>query len=41
MNCVIHTKGIIEFLIENNILSDKIRKEIKFDCDLETRKLTK
>jgi hypothetical protein len=39
MNCAIHRNGIIEILIENNALSDKIRQEIKFDCDLETRKL--
>jgi hypothetical protein len=39
MNCGIHRNGIIELLIENNILSDKIREEIKFDSDLETRKL--
>lgn len=39
MNCAIHRKGIVEILIENKVLSDKIRQEIKFDCDLETRKL--
>ena len=41
MNCAIHRHGIVGILIENKVLSDKIRKEIKFDCDLETRKLTK
>lgn len=41
MNCAIHRKGIVEILIENKVLSDKIKSEIKFDCDLETRKLTK
>jgi hypothetical protein len=41
MNCAIHRKGIVEILIENNVLSDKIRQEIRFDCDLETRKLAK
>jgi len=41
MNCAIHRNGIIEILIENKVLSDKIKKEIKFDCDLETRKLIK
>ena len=41
INCAIHRNGIIEILIENKALSDKIKKEIKFDCDLETRKLTK
>ena len=39
MNCGIHRNGIIEILIENEVLSDKIRNEIKFDSDLETRKL--
>lgn len=39
MNCAIHRKDIVEILIENKVLSDKIRQEIKFDCDLETRKL--
>ena len=41
MNCAIHRKGIVEILIENKVLSDKIKNEIKFDCDLETRKLIK
>ncbi|WP_316806519.1 hypothetical protein [Pedobacter agri] len=41
MNCAIHRKGIVEILIENKVLSDKIKREIKFDCDLQTRKLTK
>ena len=41
MNCAIHRKGIVEILIENKVLTDKIKQEIKFDCDLETRKLTK
>ena len=41
MNCAIHRNGIVEILIENKVLSDKIKNEIKFDCDLETRKLTK
>lgn len=41
MNCAIHRNGIIEILIENNVLSDKIKQEIEFDCDLETRKLAK
>ena len=39
MNCGIHRNGIIEILIENEVLSDKIRNEIIFDSDLETRKL--
>lgn len=41
MNCAIHRKDIVEILIENKVLTDKIKQEIKFDCDLETRKLTK
>ncbi len=39
MNCAIHRNGIVEILIENKVISDKIRQEIKFDCDLDTRKL--
>jgi len=39
MNCAIHRNGIVEILIENKVISDKIRQEINFDCDLETRKL--
>jgi hypothetical protein len=41
MNCAIHRNGIVEILIENKVLSDKIKNEIKFDSDLETRKLIK
>lgn len=41
MNCAIHRNGIVEILIENKVLSAKIKSEIKFDCDLDTRKLTK
>lgn len=41
MNCAIHRKGIVEILIENKVLSDKIKSEILFDSDLETRNLTK
>ncbi len=39
MNCAIHRKGIIEILIDNDVLSDKIKNEIKFDSYLETREL--
>lgn len=39
MNCAIHRNSIVEILIENNVLSDKIKEEIKFDCDLATRQL--
>lgn len=41
MNCAIHRNGIVEILIENQVLSNKIKNEIKFDCDLDTRKLSK
>jgi len=41
MNCAIHRKGVVEILIENNVLSDKIKNEIMYDSDLETRKLAK
>jgi len=34
-------KGIVEILIKNKVLTDKIKQKIKFDCDLETRKLAK
>lgn len=39
MNCGIHRNGIVKVLIENNVLSDKIKNEIKFDSYLETREL--
>jgi hypothetical protein len=41
MNCGIHRHGIVEILIENEVLSDKIRAEIRFDSDMVTRKLLK
>lgn len=41
MNCAIHRKSTVEILIKNKVLTDKIKQEIKFDCDLETRKLAK
>ncbi len=41
MNCGIHRNGLIEILIENNVLTDKIREEIKYDSYLETRVLAK
>jgi len=40
MNCAIHRNVIIEILIENKVLSDKIKMEIKHDSYLETRNLT-
>lgn len=39
MNCAIHRRNAIEILLENGVLSNKIRKEIRYDCDLNTRKL--
>lgn len=41
MNCAIHRKGIVEILIKNKVLTDTIKQEIKFDCDLNTRELVK
>lgn len=39
MNCAIHRRNAIEILLENGVLSNKIRKEIQYDCDLRTRQL--
>lgn len=39
MNCGIHRNAIIEVLIENSVLSDRLKKEIKYDSYLETRQL--
>lgn len=39
MNCGIHRNSIVEILIENDVLSDKIKNEIKYDSYLDTRKL--
>ena len=39
MNCAIHRNGIIEILLESNVLSDRIKKEIKIDSNIETRQL--
>jgi len=41
MNCGLCRKNVIKILIENNILADKIRQEIKFDSNDEVRKLYK
>jgi len=41
MNCGIHRYGIIQILIDNNVLSDRIREELEFDSYLETRELIK
>lgn len=39
MNCGIHRNGIVEVLIDNKVLTDKLKKEIKYDSYLETREL--
>ncbi len=39
MNCAIHRNGLIEILIENDVLSERIKNEIKYDCYLPTRRL--
>lgn len=39
INCGIHRNIIVKILIENNVLSEKIKNEIKFDSNLETREL--
>ena len=41
MNCGIHRNIIVKILIDNNVLSEKICEEIKFDSYLETRMLIK
>jgi hypothetical protein len=41
MNCAIHRNRIIEILIENKVLSPRIKEEIKFDSYVETRKLAR
>jgi len=41
MNCGIHRNGIVKILIDNNVLSDKIMAEIKYDSYLGTRELGK
>ncbi len=38
-NCGMHRSDIVWLLIENKMLSDKIKAEIKFDSDEDTRKL--
>jgi len=39
MNCGLHRNGIIEVLSDNKVLSDKIKQELKFDSNEETRQL--
>ncbi len=40
-NCGIHRNEIVQILIKNNVLSEKIKKEIKYDSCIETKKLLK
>jgi hypothetical protein len=37
--CGICRKNVVEILKENNVLSEQIKNEIRFDCNEETRKL--
>lgn len=39
MNCGLHRNDIVELLNENNVLSDKILKELEFDSEDRIRKL--
>ena len=39
MNCAIHRNGIIEVLMDNNVLQKKLKAEIKYDSYLKTREL--
>lgn len=39
MNCALHREDIVKILLDNKVLSQKIRNEIQFDCSVETRKL--
>ena len=40
-NCAICRNTIVKILIKNKVLSDTIKNEIQFDCNLQTRKLIK
>jgi len=39
MNCGIHRYALVKLLMEQNLLSDKIREEIVYDSFMETRRL--
>lgn len=41
MNCGIHRNDIVKILLENNVISDKIKNEIIFDSNIETREMIK
>lgn len=39
MNCGLHRTDLVEILIENGVLSNKIRNEVEFDSNEKTRRL--
>lgn len=39
MNCGLHREDIVKLMIDNNVLSDKVRNEIIYDSNFDTRKL--
>ena len=39
LTCGLHRKDIIKIMLKNNVLPSHIKKEIKFDCNAEIRKL--
>ena len=39
MNCGSHRKDIVEILLKNSVLPDKLKREIQFDSEEDTRKL--
>lgn len=39
MNCGIHRNDVIELLIDNMVLSERLKEEIKHDCYLDSREL--
>jgi hypothetical protein len=41
LTCSLHREDIVRIMIENNVLPDSIRKEIKYDSLLSTRELVK
>ncbi len=41
MNCGIHRNNIVKILLENKVISDKIKNEIIFDSNIETREMIK
>ncbi|MEZ5426728.1 MAG: hypothetical protein R2747_10710 [Pyrinomonadaceae bacterium] len=38
-NCGIHRTDLVQILIDNKVLSDQIKKEIRYDCSNDTRKV--